>query len=187
LFFTGHKIFADSGIWVLWWKYELLNKFRTPMSWGWAIWDVTFESYTDAGLPDKFEFWTPNVTWAVSLLKAFEYIESIGWYNAIETKERELVEYFLEKFNKNQNLKMIWSAVSKNRVWVFSFVVEWFHSHDIAEALAENWVAVRAWKHCAHPLFYKLWQGHSIRVSLHIYNNKEDIDKLFEVLEELKT
>lgn len=182
LFFTGHKVFADSWIWVLWGKYELLNSFRTPMSWGWAIWDVTFDSYTDAGLPDKFEFWTPNVTGAVSLLKAFEYIDSIGGYEVIEAKERELIEYFLERFNKLSHLKMLWSTKSENRVWVFSFIVEWIHSHDVAEALAEKGIAVRAGKHCAHPLFYKVWLWNSVRVSFQIYNNKEDIDKLFEVL-----
>jgi cysteine desulfurase/selenocysteine lyase len=152
------------------------------MSWGWAIWDVTFDSYTDAGLPDKFEFWTPNVTGAVSLLKAFEYIDSIGGYEVIEAKERELIEYFLERFNKLSHLKMLWSTKSENRVWVFSFIVEWIHSHDVAEALAEKGIAVRAGKHCAHPLFYKVWLWNSVRVSFQIYNNKEDIDKLFEVL-----
>jgi cysteine desulfurase/selenocysteine lyase len=94
-----------------------------------------------------------------------------------------LVEYFLEKFNKFPKLKMIWSTSTKNRVGVFSFVVEGEHSHDVAETLAEVWIAVRAGKHCAHPLFYKLWQWHSVRVSFQIYNNKEDIDKLFEALQ----
>lgn len=186
LFFTGHKVFADSWIGVLWWKSEYLNKFRTPMSGWWAIWDVNFESYTDAGLPDKFEFWTPNVSGAVSLLKAFEYIDSIWWYKAIEAKEKELVEYFLEKFNFFPKLKMIWSTTTRNRVWVFSFNIEWHHPHDVAEILAESWIAVRAGKHCAHPLFYKIWATASVRVSLQIYNNKEDINKLFEVLEKLQ-
>jgi cysteine desulfurase/selenocysteine lyase len=122
----------------------------------------------------------------VSLLKAFEYIDSIWGYKAIEEKERELLEYFLERFNKLSFLKMLWSTKSENRVWVFSFVVDGVHSHDVAEALAEKAIAVRAGKHCAHPLFYKVWLGHSVRVSLYIYNNKEDIDKMFEILGELK-
>jgi cysteine desulfurase/selenocysteine lyase len=92
----------------------------------------------------------------------------------------------LERFNKLPFLEMIWSTKPENRVWVFSFIVEWIHSHDVAEILAENEIAVRAWKHCAHPLFYKIWLWNSVRVSFQIYNNKEDIDKLFEVLESMK-
>jgi selenocysteine lyase/cysteine desulfurase len=81
---------------------------------------------------------------------------------------------------------MIWSTTTRNRVWVFSFNIEWHHPHDVAEILAESWIAVRAGKHCAHPLFYKIWATASVRVSLQIYNNKEDINKLFEVLEKLQ-
>jgi cysteine desulfurase/selenocysteine lyase len=92
----------------------------------------------------------------------------------------------LEKFNKLPFLKMLWSIKAENRIWVFSFTVKWTHSHDIAEVLAEKDIAVRAGKHCAHPLFYKVWLWHSVRVSLYIYNNKEDIDKLFDVLGEFK-
>ena len=185
LFFTWHKVMADSWIWVLWWKEELLNNLDPVFSWGWAISNVTCSSYESSWLPDKFEPWTPNVSWAVSLLKAFEYIDSIWWYNVIESKEKELTVYFLEKFNKYKKLKLIWSKDNENRVWVFTFVVEGIHSDDFAYILAEKWIAIRSWKHCAHPLLSKYWLNHSVRVSLYIYNTIEEIDKLFELIDEI--
>lgn len=101
LFFTGHKVFADSGIGVLWAKEELLNKLQPIFSGGGAIGEVKQHHFThSAKLPDKFEPGTPNLTGAVSLLRAFEYIEQIGGYAVLESHERELVEYALEKFEK---------------------------------------------------------------------------------------
>ena len=97
LFFTWHKVLADSWIGVLWGKRQLLESLHPAISWWWAIWDVTCFGYTDGKIPDKFEPGTPNVTWAVSLLRAFEYIENIWWFAKIDEIEKELIEYFLEK------------------------------------------------------------------------------------------
>jgi len=186
LFFTGHKIMALSWIWVLWWKKELLNELTPSFSGGWAIGEVTCSKYTNAGLPDKFEPGTPNIVWAVSLLKAFEYIEDIGWFEKIEEVEEELIEYFLEKLETYENIELIWSHKKKNRVWVFSIVLNNYHSTDVAWILADNWIAVRSGKHCAHTLFTKLWYPNSVRVSLYLYNTKKDIDKFFDVIDKLK-
>lgn len=185
LFFTWHKVFSDTGIWVLWGKTELLNSLTPAFSWGWAISDVTCSSYSTASLPDKFEMWTPHIIGAVSLLKAFEYIESIWWYEAIEKQEDELVEYFLEKFNQIDSLEMLGSTKAQNRVWVFSFIVKWHHSKDVSDSLADHNIAVRAWKHCAHPLLLEMNYPNSIRASLYIYNTKDEIDRFFEVLEKI--
>jgi cysteine desulfurase/selenocysteine lyase len=83
-------------------------------------------------------------------------------------------------------MKIVWSTQSKNRVSVFWFTLEWHHSNDIAEYLADNNIAVRSWKHCAQPLFKAYWEPHSVRASLYIYNTTEEIDTLFKVLETLK-
>jgi len=186
LFFTGHKVMALSGIWVLWWKKELLNELTPSFSGGWAIGEVTCSKYTSAWLPDKFEPGTPNIVWAVSLLKAFEYIEYIGWFQKIEEIEEELIDYFLEKIKNYENIEIIGSNKKKNRVWVFSIVLNNYHSNDVAEILAENGIAVRSGKHCAHPLFARSWYANSIRVSLYLYNTKKDIDKFFDVIDKLK-
>jgi len=186
LFFTGHKVFADSGIGVLWWKEELFNEMECVFSGGWAIADVTQEWYKSCGLPDKYEPGTPNITWAVSLLKAFEYIDSIWGYTTIEQIEHNLVEYFLEKAKQYKNFHIVWSIKPKNRVSVFWFVLDWHHSHDVAEVLAEKNIAVRSGKHCAQPLFKTYGHAHSVRASLYIYNTTEEIDKFFEIIWDIK-
>jgi cysteine desulfurase/selenocysteine lyase len=87
----------------------------------------------------------------VSILRAFEYVESIGGYQTLEEIEHELVEYTLEKFAQLSDVKIIGSTSSRNRVGVFTFVIPGIHSHDIAEYLAENNICVRAGQHCAEP------------------------------------
>jgi len=184
LFFTGHKIFADSGIWVLWAKETLLNVLNPIFSGGGAIESVSESWFTHSKkLPDKFEPGTPNLSGAVSLLRAFEYLDSIWGYRLLENHERELVHYSLEKFAWLESVKLIWSTASKNRVWVFTFVVEGIHSFDISDYLADNDICVRAGQHCAEPLMDFVGQKHSCRMSIQVYNTKEDIDAFFEVLE----
>ncbi len=183
LFLTGHKFMADSWIWVLWWKEKLLKDLEPVFSWGWAIISVAQSCFKPAGLPDRFEPWTPNLSWAVSVLKALEYIENIGWYKMIEEKEKKLVLYTLEKFSKFKNIKLIGSTDSISRIWVFSFIVSWIHSHDIAEYLADNNICIRAGQHCAEPFMWELWINHTCRMSLYIYNTFDDVDKFFIVLD----
>ena len=185
LFFTGHKVFADSGIGVLWWKQQLLEEMECAFSWWGAISEVCLDSYKSCGLPDKYEPGTPNVTGAVSLLKAFEYIDSIWGYSEIEKVEYDLVQYFLKEAKEYPKMQIIGSTEEKNRVSVFSFIIDGVHSHDVAEILAENNIAVRSGKHCAHPLFKTYNHWHSVRASLYIYNTKEEIDRFFGIIWEI--
>jgi selenocysteine lyase/cysteine desulfurase len=126
------------------------------------------------------------MTGALSLLKAFEYIENIWGYEIIEKKEAELTQYFLEKVKDFPQIELIGSTKAENRVSVFSFIFEGYHSDDVADYLAENGIAVRSWKQCAHPLFASLNKNHSVRVSMYIYNDIWEIDKLFDLLSKLK-
>lgn len=96
--FTGHKMWADPGIGVLWGKRELLKSLVPCIGGGGAINFVHVDGYEVAGLPYRFEPGTPNLTGAVSLLTAVEYLESVGGYPEIARRERELVEYALEGF-----------------------------------------------------------------------------------------
>ncbi|MCD5385229.1 aminotransferase class V-fold PLP-dependent enzyme [Candidatus Gracilibacteria bacterium] len=185
LFFTGHKVFADTGIGVLWGKEKLLKELKPSFSGGGAIGTLVDNCFTYAKIPDKFEAGTQNVSGAVSLLKAFEYIEYIGGYSVLEKYENELVEYFLDKFKKYKNIKLIGSNNYKNRLGVFSMVIEGFHSNDVADILADNNIAVRSGKHCAHSYFNSIGLTHSFRVSLYIYNTKEEIDKFFNILNKI--
>lgn len=184
LFFTGHKIFADSGIGVLWARKELLHSLKPIFSGGGAIGYVTKDEFTHAQtLPDKFEPGTPNLSWAVSLLKAFEYLENIWGYQVLEKIEHELVEYALEKFSQNSDIHLIWGKNPETRVWVFTFYIKGIHSIDISDYLADHNICIRAGQHCAEPFMIREGQNHTCRMSLHIYNTKQDIDTFFHVLQ----
>jgi len=182
LFFTGHKLMSDSWIWILWGKEELLKNLKPAFSWWWAISWVKQDCFKEAPLPDKFEPGTPNLSWAISLLKALEYIDNIWWYKEIEEIEQKLNNYALEKFKNISWVKLIWWMNPKTRASVFSFIVEWIHSLDIADYMAENDICIRSGQHCAEPFMIKLWVNHTCRMSLYIYNTTEDIDKFFEIL-----
>lgn len=183
VFFTAHKVMADSGIGVIWWKKELLEKYEPVFCGWWAINEVKENNYKSWALPFKFEPWTPNMSWAVSLLRALEYIENIWGYNKLEEVENDLIKYALEKFNKLEKITLIWSKKLENRVWVFSFYIPWVHSIDIADQMAENNICIRAGQHCTEPFMDYLGIKSSARMSIYIYNTKNDIDKFFEVLE----
>ena len=186
LFFTGHKVMSEGGIWVLWWKIDLLLNLKPAFSWWWAISYVKTQEFRENNdLPEKWEPWTPNLNWAVSLLKSLEYIESIWWYDSIVKIEEELVSYALYKFKSYSDIKFMWSCYSKDRIGIFSFVISGIHSHDVADMLAENNICVRAWQHCAEPLMDFFSKNNTCRMSLYIYNTKHDIDKFFCVLDEI--
>lgn len=183
MFCTGHKFMANSGIWILRSKKSILKNLIPCFSgWG-AILNVNQQDFSSTSkLPDKFEPWTPNLTWAISLLKALEYIENIWGFEKIEEIERPLIEYTQKEFNKIDWIKIIWTNNTDKKVWVFSFVVEWIHSLDISDYLADYNICIRAWQHCAEPFLTSLWINHTCRLSLYIYNDILDLEKFFHIL-----
>lgn len=187
MFFTWHKLWADSWIWVLWGKTELLNNLKAVFSGWWSIWKVDETCFTYGILPYKFEPGTPNLSGAVSLKYAIDYIDMIWWFEKIEEIENDLVEYTLKKFNERSNIKILWSNKQQNRVWVFTFTIPNIHSHDVADIMAENNICIRAWMHCAHPFLNKMKITQASRMSLYIYNTKEEIDKFFDVLDKVRS
>jgi cysteine desulfurase/selenocysteine lyase len=96
--------------------------------------------------------------------------------------EQELIEYTLKKFESVPWLRLIWWKNKESKVGVFSFVIEWIHSIDISEYLAEKNICIRAGQHCAEPFLYSLGLAHTCRMSLYIYNTMEDIDIFFQEL-----
>lgn len=176
---------ADSWLGVIWWKKQLLESLNPVFSGWWAINEVKESCFKSWGLPFRFEPGTPNITWALSLLKAIEYIENIWWYEKIESIELELTKYALKKFKSYNNIKLVWSKNIENRVWVFSFYIEWIHTLDIADKMAEVNICIRAGQHCTEPFMDYLWIKGTARMSLYIYNTKEDIDNFFEVIDDI--
>lgn len=141
LVFTGHKMMADTGIGVLYGKKEHLKTLVPAFGGGGAINWVHQDCFAPAGLPSRWEPGTPHIVGAASLLRAIEYMESIGGYDKIETIEKNLIEYTLSRWQdfKKQfpQVRLIGSEKSENRVGVFGFVVDSIHISDLADAFAD--------------------------------------------------
>ena len=188
LFATGHKVMSDTGIGILYGKKELLKKMNPALCGGWAINSVSESGYEAAWLPYRFEPGTPHIIGAASLLAAGQYIESIGGYSVMEQYEQALVEYALEKIRELPNsVKLIGPMDASLRLWVFSFAFENHHPRDIADALADVWICVRAGHHCTEPLHNHFGLPATLRMSFYIYNTKKDIDRFIEEMKVLLT
>ena len=178
---TGHKVMSDTGIGFYYGRKDLLQKMDPAFCGGGAINSVTTEWYTPAGLPFRHEPGTPHIAGAVSLLAALDYIDSIGGFATIEKYEQELTEYALELFSTlPSSIRLLGSKNPENRLGVFSFVFDGKHPNDIAEALADAGICVRSGHHCTDVLHTALGIWGSLRVSLYLYNTREDVERLVE-------
>lgn len=179
--FSGHKMMGPTGIGVLYGKEELLQRFE-PVEFGGEMIDFVYESHsTWTELPWKFEAGTPNITGAIGLGAAIDYINSIGIEN-IQQHERELVEYLLPKLKEIPGLTLYGPAEPRQRAGVIAFNLQGLHPHDLATALDMEGIAVRAGHHCAQPLLQDLKVAATARASFYLYNTKADCDKLIEAL-----
>lgn len=182
LVFSGHKMFGPTGIGVLFGKYKLLEKLNPFKFGGGMVNLVTKKSSDFKEIPYKFEAGTPAIAEAIALGASVEFINSIG-IEQIEEYENELRDYFLDKISNIKEVRLFHNIKSKSSKSVFSFTINGIHPHDVAQFLADNNICVRAGNHCVQ-IYHKstLNIPASVRVSLSIYNTKEDIDKLMDCL-----
>jgi len=175
LAFSGHKMYGPTGVGVLYGKEELLNAMPPYQGGGDMIKDVTFEKTTYNELPFKFEAGTPNIEAGICLNEAIDYISSIGLAH-IEAYEHELLVYTQEKLSQIPGIRFIGTADQKCSV--ISFIIEGTHPYDVGVILDKLGIAVRTGHHCAQPVMDRFGIPGTIRVSLALYNTKEDIDIL---------
>lgn len=183
--FSGHKMFAPTGIGVLYGKKDLLDKMLPYRLGGEMIANVTREGATWAEVPYKFEAGTPNIAGAIGLGAAIDYLQSLD-FELIQKHEQELTSYALEKLKNVSGLTIYGPQKSNGRIGVISFNLKNIHPHDLATALDLDGIEVRAGHHCAQPLMASLNTESTVRASLSIYNTKDDIDKLVSSLHEAK-
>lgn len=183
--FSGHKMFAPTGIGVLYGKKDLLDKMTPYRLGGEMIANVTREGAIWADLPYKFEAGTPNIAGAIGLGAAIDYLQSLD-FELIQKHEQELTSYALEKLKNVSGLTIYGPQKSNGRIGVISFNLKNIHPHDLATALDLDGIEVRAGHHCAQPLMASLDTESTVRASLSIYNTKDDIDKLVSSLREAK-
>lgn len=183
--FSGHKMFAPTGIGVLYGKKDLLDKMPPYRLGGEMIANVTREGATLAEVPYKFEAGTSNIAGAIGLGAAIDYLQSLD-FELIQKHEQELTSYVLAKLKNVSGLTIYGPQKSNGRIGVISFNLKNIHPHDLATALDLNGIEVRAGHHCAQPLMASLDTESTVRASLSIYNTKDDIDKLVSFLHEAK-
>ena len=173
--FSGHKIYAPSGIGILYGKKKLLDEMLPYQGGGDMIKSVTFEKTIYNDVPNKFEAGTPNISGAIALGAAIDYITNLGIKN-IAKHETELLEYATEEISKINGVRIIGNA--ENKASVLSFVMDNVHPHDVGTIMDAEGVAIRAGNHCNQPVmdFYSI--PATARASFAIYNTKEDVDKL---------
>lgn len=183
--FSGHKMFAPTGIGVLYGKKDLLDKMTPYRLGGEMIANVTREGAIWADLPYKFEAGTPNIAGAIGLGAAIDYLQSLD-FELIQKHEQELTSYALAKLKNVSGLTIYGPQKSNDRIGVISFNLKNIHPHDLATTLDLDGIEVRAGHHCAQPLMASLDTESTVRASLSIYNTKDDIDKLVSSLREAK-
>lgn len=177
--FSGHKVFAPTGIGALFGKAELLNSMQPWQGGGNMIEDVTFEKTTYQPAPARFEAGTGNIADAVGLGAAIDYVQRIGIDN-ISRYEHQLLVYATRGLGTVPGLKLIGTAPEK--AGVLSFVLKGFSSEEVGSALNREGIAVRAGHHCAQPILRRYGLETTVRPSLAFYNTCADIDFLIAAL-----
>ena len=171
--FSGHKVYAPTGVGILYGKEEWLNKLSNYQVGGGTIKTVSFEKTEYAESPLRFEAGTPNIEGGIGLAVALDYINAIG-LDKIAAYEHELLSYATEKLSEIENLRIIGTA--KEKASVISFVVEGIHPLDLGVLLDAQGVAVRTGHHCTQPLMAHYQIPGTVRASFSFYNTKEEID-----------
>ena len=171
--FSGHKMYAPTGIGVLYGKTELLEKMPPYQGGGDMIKSVTFEKTIYNDIPNRFEAGTPNISGVIGLGAAIEYLTEIGM-NHIYEHEKELLDYATQEIKKIERVKIIGN--SGNKTSVLSFVIEEIHPHDIGTIMDKHGVAVRTGHHCTQPIMDFYGIPATARASFGIYNSKIDVD-----------
>jgi cysteine desulfurase/selenocysteine lyase len=181
--FSGHKVFAPTGIGVVYAKPEVLEYMPPWQGGGNMIQDVTFEKTIYQPAPQRFEAGTGNIADAVGLGAAIDYVHRAGMEN-ISRHEHRLLEHATEGLQQIPGLRIIGTA--KEKAGVISFVMDGFRTEEIGDYLNRNGIAVRSGHHCAQPILRRFGLESTVRASLALYNTLEDVDALVRALWNLR-
>ncbi|HEY0665513.1 MAG TPA: cysteine desulfurase [Gallionella sp.] len=177
--FSGHKLFAPTGIGAVYGRKELWDEMPPWQGGGGMIQRVTFEQTTFNTPPKRFEAGTPATASAVGLGAALDYLNAIG-LDAIERYEAELLAYALEGIRSVNGLRLI--GQPRDRGGVVSFVMDGISDPEVAKLLDEAGIAVRTGHHCAQPILRRFGLESTVRPSFAFYNTRDEADLLVETL-----
>ena len=176
--FSGHKVYAPTGIGVLYGKEKWLNAMQPYHGGGEMIKSVSFEKTTYNELPYKFEAGTPDYTGIIALGKALEWVTEKGIEN-IAAHEHMLTQYAVEQLQKIDGMRIF----GKPDGAAVSFLVGDIHPADMGTILDRLGIAVRTGHHCAQPLMEHLGIPGTVRASFAVYNTKDEVDILVKGIE----
>ena len=180
--FSGHKIFAPTGIGAVYAKTEALEQAKPYQAGGNMIQDVTFERTIYNPPPSKFEAGTGNIADAIGLGTALEYVMNLGVAN-IGAYEHVLLEYAMHELTRIKGLRLIGTA--KEKASALSFVMDRASVEQIGKHLSSHGIAVRAGHHCAQPILRRFGLEATVRPTIALYNTASEIDALVRALYEL--
>jgi cysteine desulfurase/selenocysteine lyase len=181
--FSGHKVFAPTGIGAVFGKRAVLDAMPPWQTGGNMIADVTFEKTLYQDPPWRFEAGTGNIADAAGMGAALDYVMRIGM-PTIDRYEHELLVYATERLAEVPGLRMI--GTSPNKAGVLSFVLAGQKTEEVGSALDKEGIAVRSGHHCAQPILRRFGLEATVRASLAFYNVREDIDALVAALKRLQ-
>lgn len=177
--FSGHKVFAGTGIGVLYGKAALLEQMNPYMGGGEMIKAVSFRGTTYNDLPYKFEAGTPHIEGGISLGAALKYVQSIG-LPAIAAYENDLLQYATQAIQVVPGIQLVGTAAQKASV--LSFLIRGIHPYDVGVLLNEQGIAIRTGHHCCQPLMERLGMEGTCRASFAFYNTSAEVDALVQAL-----
>jgi cysteine desulfurase / selenocysteine lyase len=175
--FSGHKVFAPTGVGALYGRYEMLANMPAWQGGGDMIASVSFAGTTYKEPPYRFEAGTPNIAGGIGLGAAIDYVESIG-RDAIAAYEGELLTYATRALENVPQLRLVGTASEKAGVLSFIFEHNMPHPHDVGTILNAEGVAIRTGHHCAQPLMERYGIPATARASLAMYNTRQEVDAL---------
>lgn len=181
--FSGHKMFAPTGIGVLWGKFDVLNNWPVWQTGGEMIADVDYYSATWGELPNRLEAGTPNIASVIALGAAIKWFQTLE-IDAIRHHEQHISNYAIEQAHSVDGLNLIGEA--SDRIGVMSFLIEGTHPADVGFILNKQGVAIRTGHNCAQPLMKRLGITGTARASFSIYTTTQEIDALFAALHKAK-
>jgi cysteine desulfurase / selenocysteine lyase len=184
LAFSGHKMCGPTGIGVLYGRQEVLEPMGPFQGGGEMILNVDYHQSTWKHAPHRFEAGTPDISGAIGLHAAMDYLDKIGRRN-IAQHDQELGAYAYAQLSRlKQGIRLFGPHIG--RAGLVSFLLKDIHAHDVVTVADQRGVALRGGHHCNQPLMHKLGVESTARASFYFYNTTAEIDRFVEVLDEIR-
>jgi len=180
-----HKMLGPTGIGILYGKESLLSKMPQFLLGGETVLDVSYDSFVAADVPDKFEAGLQDYAGIIGTGAALSYLEELG-FDDISENDRRLNALLTEEMKGTPGLKIIGPEDPAKRASIFNFYIDGMDSHEVARVLDEgNNIMVRSGTHCVHSWFNAHKVPHSVRASIYLYNDEQDILKFSKTLKDI--